>query len=483
MPGVDGFELLRRAKRIRPDLVAVIMTAYDHVDNAVQAMELGAIGFVRKPVAIDELTAAIDDALARVRLLSENVRLRALEPLIELSRAMVSEVDEGRLLDLLLDTVVSQVEAEFVQILYLDDGGVLKRGASRGLPTPSNSGDVVIDDAAAQAILRGEPVGRRAASGRFLPVTPSSPPWQGDFCNVYVPLVVAGEALGVLQVVGCRNGVHYESADVELMLTLCGLAAAAVANARLFENLKIKQAEIEHLLERIVSTSEEERLRLSLDLHDGPMQSLLGLQVGVLTVERYIERGKPEEAVAGLHRILETLTESARDLRRIVRDLHPPSLESTGFAPSVEDYLEHMRAEDGITSEFDVVGEVRTLGAAVDRVVYHVIREALANVRKHSGASRVSVRVEFEGGSLKVCVRDDGRGFQPESRHWQPRDGHIGLRSMRERVRMLGGDLSVDSGRKPGTAVNFSIPIAQPALCSGAGHQTSLPSKRSEQRS
>ncbi len=462
MPGVDGFELLRSAKRVCPELVVVMMTAYDHVDNAIQAMELGALGFVRKPVAIDELTAAIDSALARGRLLSENARLRALVPLFELSRAMVSEVDEGKLLELLLDTVVSQVEAEFVQLLYLSEGGVLKRGASRGLSASSSPGDVVIDEAAAQAVLRREPV------GQAVPMTPASRR-EDACCSIHVPMMVGGEVLGVLQVGGCRNGVHYESADVEFMLTLCGQAAVAITNARLFDSLKTKQVEIEHLFERIVSTSEEERLRLSLDLHDGPIQSLLGLQVGVLTVERHIERGQPEEAVAGLHRVLESLTESARDLRRIVRDLHPPSLESTGFAPSVEDYLEHMRAGDGISSEFDVVGEVRTLGASVDRAVYHVIREALANARKHSGASRVSVRVEFGDSSLKVCVRDDGRGFQPESRHWQSGDGHIGLRSMRERVRMLGGDFTVDSGRSPGTAVSFSIPLTEPSLRDGAG--------------
>ncbi|MEE8353054.1 MAG: response regulator [Dehalococcoidales bacterium] len=466
MPGVDGFELLRRAKQVRPELVAVMMTAYDHVDNAIQAMELGAIGFVRKPISIDELTAAIDDALARGRLLNENARLRALVPLFELSRAMVSEVDEGRLLELLLDTVVSEVQAEFVRILYPDDGGGLKLGASRGLPACWSPGDAIIDEAAAEAALRREPVCRPGDAERFVPVTPASR-LEDACCSVYVPMMVGGEVLGVLQVGGCRNGAHYESADVEFILTLCGQAAAAIANARLFESLKTKQAEIEHLFERIVSTSEEERLRLSLDLHDGPIQSLLGLQVGVLTAERHIERGQLTEAVAGLHRILEALTESARDLRRIVRDLHPPSLESTGFAPSVQDYLEHMRAGDGMGSEFDVVGEVRTLGASVDRAVYHVVREALANARKHSGASRVSVRVEFGDTTLKVCVRDDGRGFQPESRHWQSRDGHIGLRSMRERVRMLGGSLSVDSGRRSGTAISFSIPIAEPAPLPG----------------
>lgn len=478
MPGIDGFELLRSAKRVRPELVVVMMTAYGHVDNAIQAMELGALGFVRKPVAIDELTAAIDDALARGRLLNENARLRALVPLFEFSRAMVSEVDEGRLLELLLDTVVTEIEAGFVQVLRLDDDGLLRRGASRGLSASANPGDAVTDEAAAQAVLRREPVGRPGVSG-FLAATPVSSR-EDACCDVYVPMIAGGEVLGVLQVEGCRNGVHYESADVDFLLTLCGQAAAAIANSRLFESLKAKRTEIEHLFERIVSTSEDERLRLSLDLHDGPIQSLLGLQVGVLTVERQIERGQLTEAATSLHRILEALTESARDLRRIVRDLHPPSLETTGFVPSVEDYLEDMRASDGISSQFDVVGEVRALGSPVDRAVYHVIREALANARKHSGASRVSVRVQFGGSSLEVCVRDDGRGFQPESARRKSPDGHIGLRSMRERVRMLGGSLSVDSGRTPGTAVSFSIPIAEPAPCSGVRRQASPPSRETE---
>ena len=113
MPDMSGLELLRQARGINPEIMAVIVTGYGSIENAIEAMELGALGFVRKPASIEELTATIEGALARGRLQKENTRLKALLPLFELSKVILSEGDEGNLLALFLETATNEVQADF----------------------------------------------------------------------------------------------------------------------------------------------------------------------------------------------------------------------------------------------------------------------------------------------------------------------------------------------------------------------------------
>lgn len=460
MPGISGLELLREARRINPEIMAIIVTGYGSVENAIEAMELGALGFVRKPVPIEELSAAIEEALTRGRLRRENTRLKALLPLFELSKVILSEVDEDRLLDLILKTATSEIYGDFAQILLWNDNGKLVRRAACGLSPPGDVGKVVQDDLAVEAITRLEPivvpdVGKNpVATSDVSQIDPSD-------CHIYVPLAVGGEALGALSIVRVEGGLSYQESDIEFLCTLCGQGAIAIANVRLVESLQRKQVEVEGLYRRAIDAAENERLRLSLDLHDGPIQSIIASQLDLKTCSLYVNRNKLDEAEVKLESVLKMLGDSVRDLRRIVRDLNPPPVSKQGLIVGIREYLANVERNDGIRCHLDVTGPETWPVTSMERDIFYVVREALVNVRKHSGASEVRVLIESGADNFAISIADNGRGFNPTVLSSQSSDGHLGIQSMKERAKILHGNVSIRSKQGMGTVVMLSVPLVR----------------------
>jgi len=459
MPGIGGLELLRRAREMNPEVMALIVTGYGNVENAIEAMELGALGFVRKPVPIEELTAAIEGALTRGRLRSENARLRALMPLFELSKVILSEVDEEKLLHLILETVVSEMGTDFAEILFRDNSGDLMRRATHGLPATGSIGEMVSDDLAVEAVSGLEPVVASNAGGKVV-ASPEETEVVQEACRIYVPLVVRGEVIGVLMTGRVEGETSFQQSDVEFLCTLCGQGAIAIANAQLFESVQRKQAEVEGLLQRVVNTAENERLKLSLELHDGPTQSIIGSQCQLETCRLFIDQNQLNEAGAKLAAAQETLTESIRELRRIVRDLQPQSVSNQGLVIGIREYLNSIERDEGIGGHLEINGTVACLDAFTERGVYYVVREALTNVKKHSNASEARVLLDFGVDSLTVNIADNGIGLNRCAEQWESSDGHLGMRSMKERARMMNGNITIDSKPGEGTIVKLFVPIS-----------------------
>jgi len=459
MPGMSGLELLRQAKEINPDIIALIMTGYGTVENAIEALELGALGFVRKPLPIDELANIIDDTLARGRMRTENARLRALMPLFELSKVFLSEVDESQLLGLVLDTVISETKVDLAQILLWDETGNLIIKANRGLKPKEGIGSIVIDEMVVKAASTLEPVVVSSKNDNVLNI-PEKTKLQRIDCNIYVPLIVRGEAIGVLKATKLGNKTFFKQSDIEFLLTLCGQAAIAIANATLFENLQAKQTEVEELLNRVINTSEDERLRLSLELHDGPVQSIIASQYGVEACRLLISKNQLSKVDSKLHSTQKTLAQSTHDLRRIVRDLHPPTLDKSGLVSAIQDYLSNLEKDDGISYHFEVKGTPIRLDPSIERGVYYVVREALTNVRKHADASEVRVVIKFQDDSLEIDIADNGKGFDASAEYVGLGTEHLGIKGMKERARMLNANLVMDSKPGDGTRVKLVVPIS-----------------------
>ncbi len=152
--------------------------------------------------------------------------------------------------------------------------------------------------------------------------------------------------------------------------------------------------------------------------------------------------GRDEEAAAQLR-------QSVRDLRTLLVEIHPPSLETTGLEPALSDLLSPLAAA-GLTTSL----RVDDPPSRHDALTYRVLREALRNVREHAQASRVDVSVA--GGRAEV--RDDGRGFDPAERERRREEGHVGLSLLEGLVRQEGGKLTVDSTPGAGTTVRMDVP-------------------------
>ncbi|MDO8530611.1 MAG: response regulator, partial [Dehalococcoidia bacterium] len=160
MPGMDGLEMMRQAKKRDPHVACLFLTGYGTIDTAIEALDLGVQGFVLKPVAPDKLLRSVEQALARVRADRETSRLRALTPLLEVSRALVAEVDLESLFSLILKLVQQETRADRASLMMVDDGGKeLTIRAAYGLPQEYIGNRRKVQDTVAGWVAeRGEPL-------------------------------------------------------------------------------------------------------------------------------------------------------------------------------------------------------------------------------------------------------------------------------------------------------------------------------------
>ncbi|MGZ4317040.1 MAG: phosphatase RsbU N-terminal domain-containing protein [Gaiellaceae bacterium] len=207
------------------------------------------------------------------------------------------------------------------------------------------------------------------------------------------------------------------------------------------------------LLADIVHAQEEERRRLAGDIHDDAVQAMTAvlLRIGLLGSRL----DKPDQIS-----LVEELEESIRDtigrLRRLIAGLSPPELDRAGLAPAVRSALDQLKLEFKINYSLENQLK-REPGPEARTIAYRIVQEALANTRKHSGASRVDVVLETQEHGLCTSVTDDGLGFDVEATLAVVRPGHLGLKAMRERAELAEGWLQIES--QPGrTTVKFWIP-------------------------
>lgn len=264
-----------------------------------------------------------------------------------------------------------------------------------------------------------------------------------DAETLALPIVVRAARLGELVLAGPRDG-RFRASDRGALETFATQAGIALENARLFEQ--------EHEL-----AATRERVRIGMDLHDGVIQELYGLR---LKAEDAAQLGASEpEAAALLRDIHVSLGRVIGDVRTYVFGLRDGD-RSVDLRPALERVVAEFPT-DRADLRLDVRGDAR-LPAATAANLLHVAREAVANSLRHSGASRVTVVVEAVDEVVRLTVRDDGRGFDPDA----PSTG-LGIRDMRERARWCGSELRVESAAGGGTAVSL--------LVSAGGAKASVP--------
>jgi PAS domain S-box-containing protein len=236
----------------------------------------------------------------------------------------------------------------------------------------------------------------------------------------------------------------------------------------LFQFLQDRDEDRTRLLLRTNTAIEAERNRIARDLHDGPIQGISATTLSLEAVKLMMESGETERALDTLRKICEELSEEAMNLRRVMSDLRPPVLEERGLIPAVRELCDRWQNEAGVTVE--VIADAHAhVANDVETLAYRVVQEALSNVKKHAAAHSVTVRVEAAAGTLRVEVKDDGTGFDPEEARAFLRSGRVGLASMRERAELAGGTLTVKSSPKDGTTIMATLPFDILAASAGAG--------------
>ncbi len=215
--------------------------------------------------------------------------------------------------------------------------------------------------------------------------------------------------------------------------------------------------EREGLLTNAVEASSQERRRIASDLHDGIVQDLAGVAFGLAPLVADADRrGSAAEATA-LRGAISRLRQGVRDLRTLLVEIHPPSLETTGLEPALNDLLSPLVSEN-ITTELHMDDSAAS-GNGSDALVYRVAREAVRNAFAHGAPQKVCIDVTHtREGVTRLVVTDDGRGFAPEERERRAGEGHVGLTLLESLVTQARGRLDIRSQPGQGTTVKLEVP-------------------------
>ena len=276
------------------------------------------------------------------------------------------------------------------------------------------------------------------------------------------PIRTKGDLIGILALGKKQSGSSYSDEEASLLMTMANEAAIAVENARMLDSLRNQQLQVEQLLGQVVLAQEEERNRISMDLHDSVAQWLVAASYGMQAFRQSLPPNEAKKARDELSDMEQTVTRSLRELRRVVIGLRPPALDELGLCHALKKNLEELQA-DNIVYRYSQVGEPCRLPSSMEITTYRVVQEAIANIRKHANATRVSLKVEFKEGRLLVEIRDNGQGFNLSSTLDSAISvGHLGLLGMKQRIDMLGGEIYVKTGEGKGTIISVSLPIQIP---------------------
>jgi signal transduction histidine kinase len=251
---------------------------------------------------------------------------------------------------------------------------------------------------------------------------------------------------------------------VGALLLGCGVAVAcASVLARMRGGLIRRHRELTDLSSRLMALHEEERGKLSRELHDGVGQSLTAVLSYLWLVEREVPEGMTElrQRVAETRRLASKTLAEIRELSQLLR---PSVLDDYGLVPSLDAHVRAFGERQHLDTTFTAEELPERLGPAVETAIYRITQEALANVARHAHAHSVRVRLGIDGRELQLEVVDDGVGLDA------PRNGNapgMGLIGVRERVRALGGTMVLASERGTRLAVRLPLPPTRDALPSG----------------
>ncbi len=233
----------------------------------------------------------------------------------------------------------------------------------------------------------------------------------------------------------------------------------AIAFNKMTTALAEKEALRQALLEKVITSQEDERKRVARDLHDDLAQQLVFALLRLEELEgRMAVMDGDSRAV--LRRAREVIGQSLSETRRLIADLRPSVLDDLGLVAALRSYAESHLAPVGCRITLEAFSVPDSLPSVIETAVFRVVQEAVNNIAKHSGARNAHIALRASAGALDGEVLDDGCGLRRAQPVAAPSDNSgLGLQGMRERASLLGGSLSIDEGLTMGTRVSFSVPL------------------------
>jgi len=356
--------------------------------------------------------------------------VHGLEATTEIARAVGGETDSSRVLETIAMRTRGLVGAGSLLVLLEDGAGSEVVAAAGDCGSAPVGRRVTVENPSSPAALRavqGLGIEARAA--------------------LLAPLTFHGRALGAIVALDrLEEGPDFYPEDERMLTAAAASAATAVATV---------QSVTEERLRQTMLTAERERARWARELHDSVLQ---GIGSRLVMLSGALKSGDPERLGAAVEQALGDMAGDIDDLRVLITELRPATLDQLGLRAALEDLAERVGQGEEIEVVTELQVEAERLEPELETVVYRLVQEALNNVAKHAGATAVRLEVCSEADRLDVLVADDGCGFDPASER-----AGFGLAGMRERIELVGGELQIESQPASGTRVMASVPLAAPA--------------------
>jgi PAS domain S-box-containing protein len=396
----------------------------------------------------------ISDRFQAYQLLEQRVeeRTRELTTLLEISHDVASTLELNPLLRLILTQLKKGIDYSSANIFILE-GDMLVNRLHEGQNPPGEAAPVRIPVAEAgelwEYMLRREPVSiddtRQHAEMRIalfeeLKDRKDSEKPAPTGAWLAVPLWVKDQVIGVISIQHSRPG-YFSASHLQLAMAIANQAAIAIENARLYEQARQLAAL-------------QERQKLARELHDSVSQALYGIVLGARTAHTLMDRGNCESLGEPLDYILSLAEAGMAEMRALIFELRPESLEVEGLVAALGKHAAALQARYQIDVQAEFCDEP-PIPMELKEAMYRIAQEALHNVIKHTHASLVDLSLFCAGGTLALKVRDNGQGFDVN----QQFQGHLGLRSMRERAEHCGGTFQIESVIGEGTLVQVHLPL------------------------
>lgn len=402
----------------------------------------------------DDTEMSFEELRRKYQLAQE--RIAALTVLQDVARNLTSELDLNKLLREILHSTVRVLKASAGSLLLWDedtnelvfavtDGGAGEALEGRRMPADKGIAGWVFTHCQPDIV---HDVG---SNDRFYSAIDESLGYRTSSL-VAVPMIAKGQGIGVLEVLNKKSGKRFDENDRDILYALAGQAAIAIMNARLYQEVCDEK-------DRIIALEEDVRKELARDFHDGPAQTLAAMIMGLELLEA-APQGIPESVAEGLAELRTMAAKTLHQVRNMIFELRPVILKTQGLEPALRSYVERLREAEDMNIHLKIEGLEERLPARLEEICFSIIQEAISNVKRHADEKNVWLTAIRRSDEFQIIVKDDGEGFDlAEVEKSYDRQGKLGLLNMRERAKMIGGRLSIESASGKGTSITLSVPL------------------------
>ena len=275
---------------------------------------------------------------------------------------------------------------------------------------------------------------------------------------VLVPIIKMEKTLGIMQLDRPYGPKGFEYEETEIIFAIARATAIAVENARLVEVLRQKELLLHQLVNKIITAQEDERKRLASDLHDGIIQSLIGIWYRLQRITPNSDQypGLWHKEILDVNRLLDG---QIQDIRRILYDLRPVILDNYGLIPAIQSFAQKIQEQHNLQINLAISEKNTRFPQKIEIALFRIFQEAITNVIKHSGATMVQVDFDINKDTIALTIKDNGCGLCNSKLEQLQELTGLGLAGIQERALLLNGTCNIDSQPGQGTRVAVQIPL------------------------